>query len=606
MKGKKEKNPLLDVLKKYRFNSVLFRNFMIAIFLMMIPLLIVILATKKQMNNIVMQEIRTANEQSLEQTANTLDFVVDQMFSFAYYLSENRTFHYMMLYEGKELEEEYRELFGEKIRFYQQTTEYIDSVYIYLEEQDMVFINEPTGYIGTVSLEKLEDQNWLEAYSNLQDEWFVLETRANNDFYPYYMSMIYPITADKNNIRGCIVVNANIKKIGRVLGDTNSAEKLFFMIDEEGCILYTNRMAFMEKQRSTEELPFLLNNTTEFSSVHIGDTEYLLSAMDGSLGGWRYVLCVSVTEYKNKIDEMNSMIVKIVLLTVIAGLAASYFLAIHSYRPIRHLLEELDKPIVFQEAVLENSQSDESEEMLYKNELQYITQMVKKTRVRNNRLQMESEEWMMKLKNAQLLALQSQMDPHYLYNTLDIINWDAIEQLGYDNSVSNMISALAKFLRISLQRSSYLITVREEIEHAQCYAQILGKRYSEDIKIEWNMQEDVLNYKTIRLSIQPLIENAVNHGLRYKRYRGKIIITGMITGDYLCISVEDDGKGMDESLCKELNYELTENYATDSDHVGIRNVNQRIKILCGDDYGIVVSAGHYGGLLVRMILPKLE
>lgn len=581
-----KKRSLWTILKNYKFNSILIKNFLMTVLMLLIPLLIVINIIQKQMNHIVLQEIRTANEQSLEKTANTLDFIMNQMYSFAYYLSREQKFQYMTILEGEEQEAGYREFYKDTMRLYQQTTEYLDSIYIYLEADDLVIENQTSGKSDLYPLERMGDQSWLEIYEKLENERFLTETRAYKDFYPYYLSVVYPLKNSSRIKEGCIVLNANAKKLEKLLGYGKDCQQYLFLIDEEGKILYSNQ--------NGEDAMLLPENLEE--------QEYLCSEQRSALGNWNYLLYTSMSEYDSEVSQVNQNVVNILLITLAIELIAAYILTLYSYSPILSLLKEIEQPISLEEINL----GIEEENTADKDELAFISKMLQRTKIRNSSLRQENEEWSRKLKNAQMMALQIQMDPHYLYNTLDIISWDAAEQLGKDNSVSGMINSLAQFLRIGLRRSSYLSTVREEIEHVTYYTQILEKRYSESIKICWAMEEGMLDYKILRMCVQPLIENAVNHGLRAKRYEGTVTIGGRMIEDYLCIYVEDDGIGMTETQCHELNRELLENYSKECTHVGIRNVNQRLKILFGEDYGIVVTQANSGGLLVRVLMPKMQ
>lgn len=167
-----------------------------------------------------------------------------------------------------------------------------------------------------------------------------------------------------------------------------------------------------------------------------------------------------------------------------------------------------------------------------------------------------------------------------------------------------MISALARLLRSALQRTSYLVTVEEELESAKQFIKILELRYQDKLKTVWDIKPEVLPCKMVKLSLQPLLENAVNHGLRSKRYEGVITISGDLIHDTVVISVEDDGVGMEEEQRRKMNDHLKEEYQFDDRHVGIRNVNQRMKLLFGEKYGVVVGPGKKHGLAVTLVFPK--
>jgi two-component system sensor histidine kinase YesM len=238
----------------------------------------------------------------------------------------------------------------------------------------------------------------------------------------------------------------------------------------------------------------------------------------------------------------------------------------------------------------------------HKNELQLITSLIQNTQKQHSRLKLELDERMEKLNNAQLRALQSQIDPHFIYNTLDTVNWMAIDRLGMSNEVSEMVSALANLLRSSLTRSAYLVTVADELEQARMYVKILETRYKDKLTVNWDIDEDVLSCRIIKLCLQPLIENAIKHGLHPKRFIGTVTVTGRRLDKSVVLSVIDDGVGISEEECARLNSHLKTDYQEDEGHLGIRNVNQRIKILFGDKFGVVLTPVD-AGACATVVIP---
>lgn len=152
--------------------------------------------------------------------------------------------------------------------------------------------------------------------------------------------------------------------------------------------------------------------------------------------------------------------------------------------------------------------------------------------------------------------LQDQISPHFIYNTLDTINWTASERLGTDNNVSEMITTLAALLRLSLSNDNFLVSVAEEIDHAKLYLFLFEQRYKNRLHIHWDVNEGAMHCKILKLSLQPLIENSLNHGLRAHRYYGKIQICVLLDSDTLLVSVEDDGIGMEDTSFANINQQL--------------------------------------------------
>ncbi|MBM7573003.1 cache domain-containing sensor histidine kinase [Aquibacillus albus] len=186
---------------------------------------------------------------------------------------------------------------------------------------------------------------------------------------------------------------------------------------------------------------------------------------------------------------------------------------------------------------------------------------------------------------AEFKALQAQINPHFLYNTLDTIYWMARIEKAYESS--KLVQALSNLFRLSLNRGQELTTVQEEIRHLENYIMIQKVRYEEIITFNLNVDEDVLSCKTIKLILQPLVENAIYHGIKATGDTGKIDINVKKEKNKLVFEVIDDGVGIDlENINKVLNEEIS-----NKGGYGIKNVHQRIQLSYGDQYGI--SFEHY-------------
>lgn len=204
-------------------------------------------------------------------------------------------------------------------------------------------------------------------------------------------------------------------------------------------------------------------------------------------------------------------------------------------------------------------------------------------------------------KEAELLALQAQISPHFLNNTLSFIMLEINE--GRNNSANLMINALIDLFRFGISREDVIITIEQEIKYAKAYAEIMILRYHEKMEFKWEIDENILNYKTIKLILQPIIENSIHHGIKNKKVPGKIKVSCTETVKELLLIVEDDGLGIDSSTLEELNFELQKNEVTN--RVGIFNVHKRIKLYFGEDYGLHLYSKINQGTIVEINLPKI-
>ncbi|MDF2989208.1 MAG: hypothetical protein K0R50_4718 [Eubacterium sp.] len=203
-------------------------------------------------------------------------------------------------------------------------------------------------------------------------------------------------------------------------------------------------------------------------------------------------------------------------------------------------------------------------------------------------------------KNAELLALQAQINPHFLYNTLDMINWSAINNNVPE--ISDTVQTLSKFYKLSLSKGSNIIPIRNEIEHVKMYMEIQNRRFENIFDFQVHVDEEVYQYTTLKIILQPIVENSVLHGILQKTDRsGLILITGYVSEGVITLQVQDNGAGMKPEQLKNI---LTPQPGTSSTHgYGLRNINERIKLYYGEQYGLEYSSVLGKGTTVTIHIP---
>lgn len=209
------------------------------------------------------------------------------------------------------------------------------------------------------------------------------------------------------------------------------------------------------------------------------------------------------------------------------------------------------------------------------------------------------------LKKAELRVLQAQINPHFLYNTLDAIIWMA--EAKRSDQVVELVRVLSRFFRITLSKGKDWITIRDEIEHVESYLAIQKMRYRDILDYQIDMPNDLRDGRMLKLTLQPLVENALYHGIKNKRNGGVIVVRGRrLDGDLLQIQIEDNGIGMTQEQLAQTRALLD----TPADHAvvgengfGITNVNQRIKLYYGQQYGLAIESGYRHGTRVSLVIP---
>jgi len=206
-------------------------------------------------------------------------------------------------------------------------------------------------------------------------------------------------------------------------------------------------------------------------------------------------------------------------------------------------------------------------------------------------------------RRSEIAALQSQINPHFLYNTLDSITW--MVEGGKNDEASHMIQELARLLRISLSKGKNIIKVSDEIQHARSYMNIQKVRYKDIFSVLFDVSPDIENACIVKLVVQPILENAIYYGVSSMDGDGEIIVRGRRDGDDVIIEVSDNGMGMPP--------EVAANVLTNTKHVhkhgngvGLVNVHNRLKLIFGDEYGLSVMSEPDEGTTIRIRIPYIE
>ena len=208
-----------------------------------------------------------------------------------------------------------------------------------------------------------------------------------------------------------------------------------------------------------------------------------------------------------------------------------------------------------------------------------------------------------KMRKADLRLLQEQIQPHFLYNTLDTIVW-LIESNEPDEAVT-MVVTLSDFFREILSKGKEFISIKEEEKHISSYLQIQEMRYRDILEYDFQLDQVIYKYQILKLTLQPVVENALYHGIKYKRAKGCIHIHGEKEGDIIRLTVRDDGVGMDEEELAQLRQQIEKPCQETEKGFGLANVNERIHMYFGYEYGMKIESEKGKGTTVEIVIPAI-
>lgn len=208
-----------------------------------------------------------------------------------------------------------------------------------------------------------------------------------------------------------------------------------------------------------------------------------------------------------------------------------------------------------------------------------------------------------KMRKADLRLLQEQIQPHFLYNTLDTIVW-LIESNEPDEAVT-MVVTLSDFFREILSKGKEFISIKEEEKHISSYLQIQEMRYRDILEYDIQLDQVIYKYQILKLTLQPVVENALYHGIKYKRAKGCIHIHGEKEGEIIRLTVRDDGVGMDEEELEQLRQQIEKPCQETEKGFGLANVNERIHMYFGYEYGMKIESEKGKGTTVEIVIPAI-
>ncbi len=429
----------------------------------------------------------------------------------------------------------------------------------------------------------------------------------------------YWLNDHKDNVLTTIDTR-NVISVFKIIGDSNSRVNGILMINLKSNyfldILNNSRI-------STNGYIALMSSDSILSSKDISDSysigkngyDYLIENMgiQGSfdiinnsgekmlviydsleINKWVVAAIVPYRDIYQNVNKLRIIIPIITILLIFISTVISTIFTNSISKPIRFLAKQVTR--------VENGEFDLCFNVNDSSEIGLLAQgldnLVKTVRKLLDQVKDEQE----KKRQAELEVLQSQINPHFLYNTMGSIRH--LIDMNENLKASQMTSALTKFFMIGLNKGSEIITLNEEIEHVRNYILIQKMRYSKKFDYYFDISDEILDCKIIKLTFQPIVENSIYHGIKNKLNKGSIKISGRKEKDNIVIDISDDGIGISEENLKNLRESIDSSIKSrDSTAFGLRNVNERIKLHFGNNYGVEIKSKYGEFTVVTIKIP---
>ena len=428
---------------------------------------------------------------------------------------------------------------------------------------------------------------WLSRYG----EGYISQPHVESIFpgwYPWVVTMIEPLESDGEE--AWVALDLRFASISSYINNVGIGQHGYCFLMDESSILYHPQQQLIYSQLKSEDtdtLADLPDGTYSESNVI-----YVLQTVEGS--PWRVVGVSYVDELVTSSLWENFWLLALAAVAILlAALVSSIVISRALSRPLKGLsraMRQFEKnadtftyaPVGGAREVQELSES--FGHMVVK--IQHLMETVRREEIN--------------LRKTELKALQAQINPHFLYNTLDSIAW-MCEQ-GRNDEAVQMVNALAQLFRISISRGHELIPIRSELRHAESYLKIQKHRYKNQFSYRFDVDESCLDFLCNKITLQPIIENAIYHGINGLVDEGEIVITLRADGSDVVFTVADNGVGMEEEQIQA----ILRKERSDHTGIGIKNVNDRLKIYFGEGYGITIDSEPDVGTTVTIRMPQVR
>lgn len=450
-----------------------------------------------------------------------------------------------------------------------------------------------------VSGKSAEGEAWFaQAKSNIETVYFGAKKIAYTDLmkHVFQISRYVEYVDDGIMKSGVVCVQYYTDFVESILNSfENEKTEYCYLVDGNNQLLYHPFMRLIQSDLYEEKTLEYVQECSDYLLKTYGDTQWVMEKQQIGYTGWNIVVVNSLTNMRAENVNIYYMIWLVLLLVGIVLIFLDILLLRNFTDPIyqlMHTMKEFGKG---------NYQEKAKEAGI--GELKSLSEHFN---IMADRLQKQMDEIRENEREKQRMEkklLQSQINPHFLYNTLDSIIW--MIQSGEYEGAEQMVSLLAKFFRVSLSKGKDMIPLEKELEHAASYLAIQNIRFKDKFEFCVNADKGLMKYLCPKLSIQPLLENAIYHGMEGMYEDGEIEVNVYEKDNVICIDVADNGLGM---TAEKIDYIMNNKVVSSKrgSGIGVRNVNERIKLIYGEEYGISITSELDEGTTATITIPKLE
>ena len=487
---------------------------------------------------------------------------------------------------------------------------YIESVFIFSKESDVFGTGSLNNWYISNNMSN-QEYDLSKAYALIEkpfprmtlvggltsDDFMDMEQAYSNTKYNNYITAVRGINSLNQSIQSAtLLININERKLNSIYSNLSGSGIAYLMDGEGNIISHPNAKKIGTKSELIAKIN-VSDKDGNFTYKNGNRSEQVIYYSLGNIG-WILVKEIPYDEFTNNLSRVKN----IFIISFFASLLIILLLYLYWMNKITAPLQML----ILSMKKVSKGEIGYTVPSIPKNEIGTLIEQFNTMSLSVKDLVEKNQIFERQKRDLEVEILQSQINPHFLYNTLNIIRWMAA--VANAKNIVHCITLLGNIIRPIFKNKNVLCTLREEIEFLRSYTEIMGYRFDDDIQIDIDFNEKLLEYKVLRFILQPLIENSLIHGFKNCTGDKKIKITIFIVGEILFIEEKDNGVGISEENVIKLNnaFKRSAMEAEDLESgTGLRNVNRRIRLHFGDNYGISIQTGYNEGTRILMKLPMV-
>lgn len=605
----KKKNPFARLIQYYMLDMRLQTKFMIMhLILLLVPTIIISVLFYGKLYDIIIENTIYTEQNYTEQTAGSVELMLSQithrmdtvlntqLIKDLFYTENNATIN-------STLDDHDINNFEQAIKGMTEDG-LVSSIQIYYDDAYATLLgkgNEMDTYFQPMS--KIYGAYWYGIFSTQNEQTllcpslYLAPSAVENHGELAYICEL-PYLNDKNSPAAYVAIYFSQDNVDTVLRKSITiTDSVTYIINERDSLVSTSDKMLSGKYFMTQEnLREAIGAPGKFVSfTTTGGPVYSVYYMIPN-SNWYMVSILSSTNVMEKGSHFVYMFLSLFFLFLFLAFIFTSFLSRSIVRRIASVINQMEKawhgkPVRYEEKYLAE---DEIGDLV--NSYNYMTDQI-------NFLMSQQEQSAKDLRLSEFHALQAQINPHFLYNTLDMINWLSLSD--QKTEVSKAVHTLSKFYKLTLRKKDTIGPITQELDHISLYVAIQNMRYDDQIQLIIDVPPEIMEYHIPKLTMQPIIENSISHGIFMKENKqGTIVVTGWMEGNDIVIQISDDGVGMEKDV---VNSVLNGTHSsTKGSNIGVYNTHLRLQLLFGNNYGLFYESWPGVGTTVEIRLPTVQ